>query len=296
MLPTIPRPVLVVFIALVSAVGARAAFAYADGPAPDELTLSGSFAGLAPGEKRVLTRAELRTIPGIIHRHEKPAPPLPASDLELLPIPAFLAAHPLAEGADMIIMRANDRWRSYWTNDFIASHKPWILLAVDGKTPAEGWPVIDAYEEALAPYHAAASKSDAPEGWDGYTPHHGMADATQVVEVIAVNSTEHFAPFHSGPLEKPSKLISEGRDLFMRNCITCHQGPGGVGGNLSRRPVMILQMHARHNVPYLRQFVANPKSVMPETIMPAHPHFEDRDYFALIAFLRAIPVETPAEP
>ncbi len=282
--------------AALCAISARAATGYADGPAPDELTISGLFADLPAGEKRVLPRAELRALPGIIHRREKPVPPLPEADLELLPIAAFLAAYPLSDDADMLVLRANDRWRSYWTRDFMASHKPWLLLAIDGKTPAEGWPKIADHDEALAPYHAGISKADAPEGWDGFTPAHGMADSTQVIEIIAVNSTEHFAPYFSGPLEKPSKLIAEGRDLFMRNCMTCHEGPGGVGGNLSRRPFMILQMHARHNVPYLRQFVANPKSVMPETIMPAHPQFQDRDYYALIAFLRALPPASPPVP
>lgn len=269
---------------------------YADGPAPDELTLSGAFAGLAPGEKRVLTRAELRALPGIQHRRERPVPPLPEADLELLPIAALLAAHPLAAGADMLVLRAHDRWESFWTMKFVASHKPWLLLAIDGKVPAEGWPRIEAHEEALAPYHAGVSKSDAPAGWNGYTPAHGMADVTQVVEIVAVNEARHFAPFRKGPLASPSPLVAEGRRLFLASCVTCHQGPGGVGGNLSRRPFMILQTHASYNADYFRKFVAEPRQFMPGTIMPAHPHFKPADFNALIAFLKALPVEAPPAP
>jgi len=291
-----PPPFVFLLASLLATPDLRSASGYADGPAPDEITLSGAFADLPAEGKRIVTRAELRALSGIEHRREKPVLPLPEADLELLPIAALLDAFPLSHEADMLVLRANDRWRSYWTRDFIASHKPWLLLAIDGKTPAEGWPKIADHDEALAPYHAGISKATAPADWDGYTPAHGMADSTQVVEIIAVNSTNHFAPYFSGPLEKPSKLISEGRDLFMRNCMTCHLGPNGIGGNLSRRPFMILQIHALHNVPYFRQFVANPKSVMPETIMPAHPQFQDRDYHALIAFLRAIPLETAPLP
>ncbi len=293
MLPSLVRAVLA---AGLCAAPARAATGYADGPAPDELTLSGRFAGFSPDEKRVVPRAALRALPGILHRREKPVAPLPEADLELLPIASLLAAYPLAEDADMLVLRANDRWRSYWTRDFMASHRPWLLLAIDGRTPAEGWPRIAAHEEALAPYHAGVSKADAPEGWDGFTPAHGMADSTQVVEILAVNEKAHFAPYFSGPLENPPEPVAEGRALFMRNCMTCHEGPGGIGGNLSRRPFMILQIHAAHNAPYLRQFVSNPTSVMPATIMPPHSWFEDRHFDALIAFLTALPPQPPPTP
>jgi mono/diheme cytochrome c family protein len=269
---------------------------YADGPAPDELTLSGAFAGIAPGEKLVVKRSELRALSGVRHRREHPVPPLPEADLEQLPFSALLAAHPLAPGANMLVLRSNDRWKSFWTSAFIASHQPWLLLAIDNKTPAEGWPRIADHEEALAPYHAGVSKADAPPGWDGYTPAHAMADATQVVEITAVNEAEYFAPFFSGALASPSPQVAEGRRLFMANCITCHQGPGGVGGNLSRRPFMILQMHATHNADYLRKFITNPRQFMPATIMPPHPKFGDKEHAALRAFLSALPPEPPPAP
>jgi mono/diheme cytochrome c family protein len=241
-------------------------------------------------------RAALRALPGIIQRTEKPVPPLPEADLETLPFAALLAAHPLDPQADMIVLRANDRWRSYWTLDFISSHRPWLLLAVDGKTPAEGWPQIEAHAEALAPYLANISASDAPPAWDGYTPAHGMANSTQVVEIIAVRQSEYFAAYAEGPLAAPSPLVAEGRRLFLANCVTCHQGPGNVGGNLSRRPFMILQTHAAYNAPYFRSFVANPKSLMPDTIMPPHPQFSSADYDALIAFITALPPVPPPTP
>ena len=190
---------LLILASLLATSALRAATGYADGPAPDELTLSGAFANLPAGEKRIVPRAELRALPGIEHRREKPVPPLPEADLELLPISALLAAYPLSDDADMLVLRANDRWRSYWTRDFMASHQPWLLLAIDGKTPAEGWPTIIDHEEALAPYHAGISRSTAPADWDGFTPAYGMADSTQVIEIIAVNSTQYFAPYFSGP-------------------------------------------------------------------------------------------------
>lgn len=275
---------------------AGATFAYADGPAPDELTLTGAFTGLAPGEKRIVTRAELRALPGVEHRRQRLASNLPESDVEILPIAALLAAYPVASGADMLVLRSNDRWHSYWTRDFMVSHKPWLLLAVNGKTPSEGeWPVIPFNGEPFAPYHAGINQAGDPPGMT-YTPAHGVADATQVVEIIAVNEAEHFAPFFSGPQASLSPIAAEGRRLFMANCITCHQGPGGVGGNLSRRPFMILQTHASYNADYFRKFVANAKQFMPETIMPPHSQFTDADFRALIAYLKAIPIEPPPAP
>lgn len=287
-------------IALIVFAGAEpacaAGFSYADGPAPDELVLSGAFADLAPGEKRTLTRATLRALPGVVTRRERPIPGMDVADLEVLPITALLRAHPLAANADMLVVRANDRWKSYWSRDFIAAREPWLLVAKDGKTPAEGWSVIKEFQEPLAPYLGSASAPADGAAWDGYTPAHGMASSSQVVELIAVNEADHFKPYHAGPLEKPAPPVGAGRALFMRNCMNCHQGPGGLGGNLSRRPFMILQTHAAYNADYLRQFVANPKKFMPETIMPAHPQFTPADYAALIAFLKSVPIEPPPAP
>ena len=287
------RPFTLLLSILLGAPALAAQTSYSDGPAPDELTLSGAFISLAKGEKRALTRASLRALPGITHRNLRPVTPLEPADLELLPITAFLAAHPLAPEADMLVLRANDRWRSYWTREFIETRRPWLLLAIDGKTPAEGWPQIPAHAEALAPYVANVPPENAPPDWDGATPAHGLADSTQVIELIAVKQADYFAPLYSGALATPSPLVSEGRRLFLANCINCHQGPGGVGGNLSRRPYMILQTHANYNADYIRQFVANPKKFMPETIMPAHPKFTSADYDAMIAFFKATPPEPP---
>lgn len=288
-------PCLLLIVLAPAARVAGSTFAYADGPAPDELTLSGAFAGLAPGGTRIVARAELRALGGVQHRKQRLATGLPEADLEILPIAALLAAYPLAPEADMLVVRANDRWTSYWTRDFLAAREPWLLLAVDGKVPDEGWPKIPANGEPFAPYHGGVLRADEPPGMT-YTPHHGVADATQVVEIVAVNEARHFTPFFSGLLASPSPTVSEGRRLFLANCITCHQGPGGVGGNLSRRPFILLQTHARYNAGYFRGFVANPRQFMPETIMPPHPQFTDADFEALIAFLGTLPLETPPEP
>jgi cytochrome c2 len=165
---------------------------------------------------------------------------------------------------------------------FIDKVHPYLMLEFAGRTPEQGWPMFGP-TEAIAPYYCNWSPALGPAV--DTRNEFGEFDATQVVELRAVNTSARYAPFYDGPMAKLSPAASQGRRIFLRECNNCHQGPSGVGGNTSQRPFALLQVHASLNTAYFRTFVTNPKKFYPMTVMPTHEYFTDEMMSQLIAFL-----------
>ncbi len=250
--------------------------------AADDLRVSGLFQSTADGSVKYLPRSALLALPGVTHLHEKPADSIAAADLTVLPIPRLLEAVPLAPGADGLVLVCSDRWETMMPLDLARTVHPYLMLEYAGRTPAQGWPRFSPVE-GLAPYYSNWSPALGPRDASG-TPY-GEFDATQIVEIRAVNMRERYAPFYSGPLAHLSPEASEGRKLFIKECNMCHPGPQGVGGNTSQRPIAVLEVHATLNAAYFRRMVTNPKQFFPQTVMPTHEYFTPQMMSQLVAFL-----------
>jgi cytochrome c2 len=260
---------------------------------PDDLAFSGPFRGVPVGETRYLSRASLLRVPGVTRLRAKLTPKLPEAELTVLPLPALLEALPIGGDADGLLLTCEDRWQSVLPLAFVRSHAPYLLLLYDGRTPAEGWPKFSDVE-AFAPYYVDVDRAVHP-AFDGIIDE-GMISATQVIEIRAMNVSRHYAPFHAGALGQLSPQADAGRKIFIRACNNCHQGPGGVGGNTSQRPLAVLQAHATANEDYFRKLVRKPKDFFPNTVMPPHPHFGEEMFGHLIAFLRESGAAAAATP
>lgn len=251
-----------------------------------DLAFSGQFAGVPKDAKRFVSHAALEALPAVTTVREKPMTPMAEAELMVLPLEALLAEVPLAPGADGIALRCADQWVSFYTLEFIRTWKPYVLLRHDGKLPEEGWPLLMG-REPLTPYFFNVRAADAKKltGQGDY----GNFDPTQVVELHAVNTKEFFAPYYAGALAGLEGEAAAGRNLFLKQCFSCHQGPGGVGGNVSQRPLAVLRIHATQNADYFRKMVKNPKQFFPQTMMPKHENFTPEMLDSLIAFLKATP-------
>jgi cytochrome c2 len=248
----------------------------------DDLKISGLIAGIPAGSARYLSRATLLASPAVVHLDEKPADSIPAADLTVIPIDRLVQGLPLAPGADAVLFICSDRWVSTVPIAFLNRVHPYLLLKYAGRTPAEGWPRFGPFE-GLAPYYCHWSPVLGPDV--GERMEDGEFDATQIVEIRAVNLAAHFAPFYPAKLAGLSAPGQEGRKLFIRECNNCHQGPGETGGNTSQRPFSILQVHAALNTAYFRTFVRNPRPFYPNTVMPTHEYFTEAMMNDLVAFL-----------
>ncbi len=260
----------------------------------DDLAFTGGWRGLSVDGEKIFTRAELARLPGVKKIRQRLTSRHPEAELTVLPLPALLGALPLAGDADGLLLICADRWQSVLPLAFVRSHEPFILLYYDGKTPAEGWPRFSAVE-AFAPFYVDVNKAAHPD-FNGVIDE-GMISATQLIEVRAINVARHYAPLYEAPPIPLGETAATGRKIFLRHCNNCHQGPGGVGGNTSQRPLGVLQAHATFNADFFRKIVRRPKDVYPDTVMPPHPHFDEAAYVALIAFLRETrPADVPPAP
>jgi len=248
----------------------------------DDLKVSGAFAALSPGAVGYLPRETLLGLPGLARLHEAPAPAIPAGDLQVLPLDRLVDALPVTGNADALMLLSSDRWVSVVPIAFLRQVHPYLLLTYNGRTWAQGWPKYGPFEP-LGPYYCGESAALGP-----VVPvrmEYGEFDASQVVEIRAVNLAEHYAPFYGPRLAALSPAAAAGRRIFIAECNNCHQGPEGVGGNTSQRPLALLEIHAALHPDFFRAFVRNPRIVYPNTVMPTHEYFTDTMMNQLIAFL-----------
>jgi mono/diheme cytochrome c family protein len=244
------------------------------------LLLSGGW----KSEDTYLTREELAAIEGYKTIRTQVFPGAKEADLGVLPLKRLIDVFGLEAAADGLVLTCTDSWESFMTVDYINEHDPVLLLYYNGLSPEESeWPMFGGDIEALAPYYVfiVSDKS-------GYVdaPKYGMISATQMKGIKAVNTAERYAPFYDAPMDQLSLQAKEGRELFLQRCSVCHQGPGGVGGNVSERPLAVLQAHATYNEAYMRKMIVNPKQFYPDTIMPNHEDFDDAKLSRITAYLK----------
>lgn len=249
-----------------------------------DLAVSGGWASLPAGEVRYVSRAALAALPEAKTVTDRPWPTMAEAEMTVVPMSALADALGWPEGADGMVLTCEDRWESWLPATLMAERGPYLLLYYNGNAPGEGegWPIFGGIE-AMAPYYVFVSPAEHPDFKD-VTPH-GMISATQIVEINPANEAERYAPFYAGKNGELSEIAQAGRTTFLANCNSCHQGPGTVGGNVSQRPFVVLQTHAKFNADYFRKMVTDPKQFYPNTIMPRHPQFTDQDFAELIAFL-----------
>ncbi|WPJ94305.1 hypothetical protein SH580_12750 [Coraliomargarita algicola] len=251
-----------------------------EAPAEASIYFSGDW-GQSPG---YMTRAELAALDDYTTIRTEVFPGAAEADLGVLPLKSLIQVLGLGDECDGFVLECTDAWESYVTLEYIEEHDPVMLLYYNGKSPEEAeWPMFGGDIEALAPYYVFVVGDRS-----GYVdaPKYGMISATQMNGIRATNTAERYAPFYKSPMDQLSPMAQAGRDLFLQRCNVCHEGPGGVGGNVSQRPLIVLQGHAVYNEDYLRKMITNPKQFYPETIMPNHEDFDDLKFAKIVTYLK----------
>ncbi len=253
--------------------------------APDDLAVSGDFAAVPAGTVRYARHADLLALPEVTTITEEPSPGMGRHECTVLFTADFLKYVPLAPGADCLLLRCADKWESIYQRDFVTRWNPYILLLMDGKS-LDGVLLPAPYDtEKLAPYYTNVSASWHP---DFKAADYNNVDPTQVVEIVAGNYDAYLKPWFSGKYADLGPEAAAGRAIFLNNCASCHQGPGGnVGGHVSTRPWEVLTAHATYNKSYFVDYVRNPQKYLPGVVMPSHESFTPEMFEKLVAFLSA---------
>lgn len=258
---------------------------HAERASPFDLAIKGRLEGVPPGETRYVRRADLETLPSrVLTLSGEFTPGEQAVTVVLLD--DLLARLPRTPDADTVIATCTDGYASIYTREFIATHKPFLVLQINGQGP-DHWPppgmkfnpgpfVISVADE-LSPGVSALPDIGHKRPW-------GM-DTLELADYAT-----RFTSLLSAPASELPSLAAEGRELWVNSCFSCHESPGAtpLGGTKAARPLPILAMHATYNPAFFKTYVRTPTALNPAAKMEPHPHYTDAQLDALIAFLKRV--------
>jgi cytochrome c2 len=252
---------------------------------PTDLALTGKLAGVPAGETRYVRWADLRgltttkvKLTGEFVQGEQEVTALFLSDL--------WSALPHAADADTLLATCRDGYTAVYRADFIKTHRPILVLEINGQGP-DKWPP-PGLKFNPAPYVVTVTAELAPVVATLLDPGHKKPWGTTTLEVA--NYAERYHDAYSGKWAALSARAEAGREIWINSCASCHHGPGATfGGTKSDRPFEVLAAHAGYNAAYFKKYVRAPKTAMPGATMEAHPHYTDEQLNELIAFIVAEP-------
>jgi cytochrome c2 len=248
---------------------------------PFDLAVRGHLAGLAPGEERYITWADLHALP--LHSLKLKAEFFPGEQaVTVVFLDDVWQAMPREPGADTVLATCADGYASVYRHDFISQYRPFLILEINGLGP-EKWPPAG-LDFNPAPYVITVSSEVVPGVATLLDANHKKPWGVTTLEFATF--AEAFRDAFSGPWASLSTRAAAGREIWVNSCASCHAGPGAIfGGTKSGQPFAVLQAIAQSKPDFFKLYVHDPKSANPAAKMEAHPHYSDGQLEALIAFV-----------
>ena len=248
-----------------------------------DLAVKGRVDGVPVGETRYVRWADLAALPSTKLKLTGEFVP-GEQEVCVIYLTDLWRALPRSAEADTLLATCKDGYAAVYRASFMEEYKPFLILSINGLGP-EQWPppgltfnpgpyVISISEGVIA---AVAHLIDAG---------HKRPWGVTTLDVAAYS--ERFAGIERGPWATLSTRASEGREIWVHSCASCHAGPKATfGGTKSGRMFDVLVAQAVHNPDYFKGYVRAPKTMAPLATMEAHPHYTDTQLEALIGFLSA---------
>lgn len=263
---------------------ARAGLAlHAERSSPYDLEVTGKLVGVEAGAIRYLRWADIRALPS---RTLRLADEFTKGEqtVTAVMLTDVWAALPVAPAADTVLAFCTDGYAAIYPAAFIEKEKPFLVLEINGLGP-DRWPP-PGIKYNPGPYVVSVSEQLAPTVATTLDVGHKRPWGTNRLEIATY--AERMAPAFTGAWANLSATAAAGREIWIHSCLSCHVGPQGlVGGSKSGRPFEVLAAHAGFNEPYFRTYVRTPTTAMAGAKMEAHPHYNDAQLDALVAFVRA---------
>jgi len=207
-----------------------------------------------------------------------------SQELTVLFLSDLLVALPVTKGADVVLATCNDQYASVYRFDFIAQYRPFLVLEIDGKGPDQ-WPLPGMANDP-GPYAILVSPVVVPDAANLLDLSHKKPWG--VVAIETRRFSEAFQGVYVGRWATLSRRASEGRDIWINSCASCHPGPNSTfGGVKSGQPFAVLEALAAGNPAFVKGYVRDPKSLNPNAKMEPHAYYSDAQLNALIAFILA---------
>ena len=189
-----------------------------------------------------------------------------------------------AFGADasLDVIGANrlDRYKQYYDRDYVAKHRPILLLKFDDKVP-DDWPQTED-RNMLGPYCVVHESFGPAQTIYGYVEQPRSMYGVVSLELTSFSqSLGRFRPKENG--NDPE--VVKGQKIALGSCTSCHN-LGNAGGQMAGNPWSLLAVTAVHAKDKFRKKVTDPRSLNPTSHMTPHPEFDDKTFSALEAYFK----------
>jgi hypothetical protein len=187
---------------------------------------------------------------------------------------------------DVIAANRLDKYKQYYDHDYVAKHRPILLLKFDDKAP-DDWPQTED-RNMLGPYCVVHESFSPAEAIYGYVEQpRGTYGIISLELTNFGQSLGRFTPKVSG--NDPE--VVKGQKIAVGSCSTCHN-LGTAGGQMAGTPWSVLATTAVSTKDKFRSKVIDPRSLNTTSHMPPRPEFDDNTFNALEAYFKAM---TPIE-
>jgi mono/diheme cytochrome c family protein len=248
-----------------------------------DLEIGGDLIGLPPGTTRYITREALLGLPQVSYTVTDDSNftgPTKVSGVLLEDLLRDLSAKPRAA---MVVAICDDKYRANYPRDYMAAHRPLLVLEVNGKPPA-GWPKDSGgHGFDMGPYMVSHAK---------FTPAFKILSHTDepqipwgVVRLEFRDERAVFSPIAPHGPRANDAAVRAGYKIAQQNCFRCHNS-GAEGGQKSGVTWAVLAALATSSPEFFVDYVGNPKSKSPGAQMPGNPNYDDETMRALTAYFR----------
>jgi mono/diheme cytochrome c family protein len=250
---------------------------------PSDLELGGELAGLPPGTTRYITRDDLLAMRQATYTVTGDPNFTHPTQISGVLLEELIQHGGAAPESDLIVAICHDQYRANYPREYIAAHRPLLVLTINGKPPA-AWPKnAEGHSSDMGPYMIShptftpsskiLSKRDEPQiPWG----------------VVRIEFRHEKAVFDAivprGP-HAAEPAVQSGYRIARQNCFRCHN-MGREGGQKSGYPWPVLSAWAIASPDHFAAYVHNPQAGNPHSQMPGNPDYDAATVQALIAYFQ----------
>jgi mono/diheme cytochrome c family protein len=248
-----------------------------------DLEVGGELVGLPAGAVRYLTREDLKAMPQVSYRvtddaNFDGAVQVSGVELEVL-------AQKLGAGGEkaVIVAVCGDLYRAHYTRAYVETHRPVLVLEINGKGPA-GWPkrkgstglgmgpYLISHRQFTPSFKILGNEEEAQIPWG-------------VVRLEFRNEETVFAGITPRGANADDPKVQAGYQIARQNCLRCH-GPASYGRLKGQLNWAGIAFFVDASPKDFSAYVRNPKTMVKTAEMPGNPGYDDATVEAVIAYFR----------
>jgi hypothetical protein len=248
---------------------------------PGDLEIGGELAGLPVGAVRFLRYENLLMLPQKTYTISDDTNFKGKTEISGVALTTLAKLFGQTSHSDLIVAICYDKYRSNYPSDYLAAHRPILVLKINGEL-RDKWPPSE-FGGPLGPYvisHPTFKPSFAVLSHkDEAQIPFGVTRLDFRTESVVFGTIRPY-----GTWAKDSS-VWQGYQIARQDCFRCH-GLYGEGGERASRSWLVLSAWAATDADRFQQYIHNPQSIQPCAKMPAHSSYDEATLGALTAYFK----------